>query len=98
MQTVDDNQPKRLVASVWGRVQAVGFRQFVQHEAERHALTGTVRNRDDGSVEVVAEGAEEALGALLAAIARGPVLARVERVESRYSEATGEFAHFEIHR
>lgn len=98
MQTADSMQPKRLVARVWGRVQGVAFRQFVLHEAERHALTGTVRNRDDGTVEVVAEGGEQSLGLLLTALVRGPVLARVERVESRSTEATGEFARFEIRR
>ncbi|HTE18173.1 MAG TPA: acylphosphatase [Armatimonadota bacterium] len=98
MQTANDSGPKRLVARVSGRVQGVGFRQFVRHEAEQHALTGAVRNREDGSVEVVAEGTEASLGALLAALARGPVLARVERIESRSTEATGEFARFEIRR
>ena len=96
MQNAKSSQPNRLIASVWGRVQGVAFRQFVLHEAERHALTGTVRNRDDGTVEVVAEGDEQSLGLLLTAIARGPALARVERVASRYCDSTGEFARFEI--
>ena len=54
--------PQRLVATVRGMVQGVGFRWFVQREAARLGLDGWVANQVDGSVEVVAEGPDAALG------------------------------------
>lgn len=66
---------------IHGRVQGVGFRWFVKHQADRLGLRGSVTNLRDGSVEVVAEGAEASLQALLEALRRGPAGARVERVE-----------------
>ena len=66
---------------VRGRVQGVGFRWFVWREAERLTLRGIVRNLRDGSVEVIAVGTEEGLEALERALAQGPAMAEVERVE-----------------
>ena len=66
---------------VYGRVQGVGFRWFVWREAERLGLGGFVRNLRDGSVEVIAAGPPAALEELERVLERGPVQARVERVE-----------------
>jgi len=66
---------------VSGRVQGVGFRFFTQDIARREGLTGIVRNLADGRVEVVAEGDDESLTRLEAALRRGPSHARVEHVE-----------------
>ena len=66
---------------VHGRVQGVGFRWFAWKAAERLGLRGTAQNLPDGSVEVVAEGSEQALAELERALGRGPAMARVERVE-----------------
>lgn len=67
--------------TVSGRVQGVGFRQWTRRTAEGLGLSGTVRNLSNGSVEVVAWGAASALTHLEAALQRGPLPARVERVE-----------------
>ena len=66
---------------VYGRVQGVGYRWFVWREAERLGLRGMVRNLPDGSVEVTAEGVDEALAQLEQALARGPSVERVDRVD-----------------
>jgi len=66
-------------------VQGVGFRLFVLNEARRLGLGGSVRNRPDGSVYVVAQGARSGLESLLAALRRGPLGARVERVDTEWS-------------
>jgi acylphosphatase len=66
---------------VYGRVQGVGFRWFVWREADRLRLCGFVRNQRDGSVEVIAAGAPQALEQLELVLGRGPAQARVERVE-----------------
>jgi acylphosphatase len=88
---------RRLSAVISGRVQGVGFREFVRAEASGRGLAGYVRNSDDGqNVEVVAEGESTALAALLEALHRGPRFAQVERVDVEYSEATRGFARFSV--
>ncbi len=66
---------------VRGRVQGVGFRWFVRETAVRLDLAGWVRNRDDGAVEVAADGEPGALTRLRAALVSGPSGAAVESVE-----------------
>jgi acylphosphatase len=66
---------------VTGRVQAVGFRDWVVRSAKTEGITGWVRNRNDGSVEMVASGEEEAVGRFAEACREGPSLARVDHVE-----------------
>jgi acylphosphatase len=78
-----------LHAVVQGDVQGVGFRYYVQRRAEEMGLAGWVRNRPDGSVEVVAEGSRPALGRLLELLSKGPGLADVDRVDVEWGEAGG---------
>ena len=88
---------QRLHAIVAGRVQGVGFREFVRHEAATRSLTGYVRNGEDRrTVEVVAEGEEAVLDELLRALYEGPRFARVESVDFNWSEASGGFARFGV--
>ena len=88
---------RRLEAVVSGRVQGVGFREFVRREALSRGVTGYVRNSDDGMrVEVVAEGDEHALAELVKAIHIGPRFSRVEDVNEAYSDAGGGFARFSV--
>lgn len=72
---------------VRGRVQGVGFRHFVWRSAAGLGLAGWVRNRSDGSVEVVARGGAERLEQLEAALREGPRLAHVERVDAGSADA-----------
>lgn len=67
---------------IHGRVQGVGFRAWVQCQAELHGLEGWVRNRRDGTVEAVFSGPSEEVEAVVAACGRGPAEARVERLET----------------
>ena len=67
---------------VHGLVQGVGFRWYTRRAGERLALRGWVRNREDGTVEVVAAGEDEALESLMACLADGPPGARVTKVEN----------------
>jgi acylphosphatase len=87
---------ERLHAVIRGDVQGVGFRYFVQRNAGRLGLTGWVRNNDDGTVEVVAEGGRAELEQLKRALEEGPRMARVDRVEARWSEATGGLDGFDL--
>jgi acylphosphatase len=67
--------------TVRGRVQGVGYRYFVEREAQSLDLEGWVRNRRDGSVEAVFAGSVEAVTAVIAACRRGPSSARVEALQ-----------------
>lgn len=68
---------------VHGRVQGVGYRSFVQHEAARHSVEGWVRNCRDGTVEVLFKGDADQIADMLAALKRGPHAARVDAVLQR---------------
>ena len=83
---------KHLVIS--GRVEGVGFRYSMSEEAERLGVTGWVRNRRDGTVEAVLDGAADAVDAILAWARRGPRGANVTEVE--VSEIPGTFERFEL--
>ncbi len=86
----------RLVASVRGRVQGVGYRVFAFREARRLDLDGYVANERDGSVSVVAEGPRTALVALVERLQDGPPAALVERVITRWEPARGIGVGFRI--
>ncbi len=75
---------------VRGRVQGVAFRASTQAQAERLGVAGWVRNRADGGVEAVLEGAPDAIEALIAFLRRGPPFATV--TELAVSEAAAEGA------
>ena len=68
---------------VRGRVQGVGYRAWIEHEALRRGLEGWARNRHDGSVEAVFAGPPDAVATMVAACRRGPSSARVEAVDAR---------------
>jgi len=65
---------------VHGRVQGVGFRWFVEREAQMLGISGWVRNNYDGSVEVLAAGSREQLAQLRERLQIGPRAARVDQV------------------
>ncbi len=88
---------QRLRALVRGRVQAVGFRQFVWSRAARLGVTGWVRNGNDGrSVEVEAEGPADALERLLELLREGPFGARVDDVQASWSEEPRGYTSFDV--
>ena len=72
--------------TIRGRVQGVGYRYFVEREAQSRDLEGWVRNRRDGGVEAVFSGPAEAVTGMIAACRRGPSSARVEALQD---EAAG---------
>ena len=87
---------ERLHAVVHGDVQGVGFRYFVQRKAQQLGLRGWVRNNNDGSVELVAEGPRGDLEQLKRTVEEGPRMARVDRVDAQWSSATGNLHGFEL--
>lgn len=87
---------KRFRAVVHGHVQGVNFRYYTREKARNLGLVGYVRNRWDGTVEVVAEGPEDALRSLLAWLHVGPSLAHVTEVEVSWQAPQGDFERFEV--
>lgn len=81
---------------VHGRVQGVYFRASAQREAKRLGLTGWVKNRLDGGVEMVAEGEEDQVKTFLSWAQHGPSTARIDDVDTKWRSYTGEFADFRI--
>lgn len=73
-----------------GRVQGVGFRDWLLGEAERHGLSGWVRNRADGTVEALLAGETPAVQAVVSACRLGPPMARVTTIEESFAEPPGE--------
>lgn len=69
-----------------GRVQGVGFRWWTRKTAQELGLSGTVRNRRDGAVEIHAEGPEDAMRTFARRIRSGPSSASVSDVEEIASE------------
>lgn len=86
----------RVVVTVRGVVQGVGFRWFVHRTAGGLGLHGWVRNRSDGSVELEAEGEASAVAELLAAVEQGPDGAWVSGVSVRHEPPTGASGGFSI--
>ena len=79
--------------TIRGRVQGVGYRYFVEHEAQSRDLEGWVRNRRDGSVEALIQGPAAELEKLIAWARRGPPAARVGdvRIEPAQEDSHGRF-------
>jgi acylphosphatase len=87
---------KRSHIFVSGRVQGVGFRAFVQHQAYSLDLTGWVKNLPDGRVEILTEGSKEDITALIDKLEEGPIGARVENVDVNWERYQGDHERFRI--
>jgi acylphosphatase len=86
----------RVHAWVQGRVQAVGFRAFVQQNAIQIGVTGWVRNVGYDTVEAVAEGTREQIERFLQMVKSGPLGSRVEDSREEWEAVTGEFVSFRV--
>jgi acylphosphatase len=91
-----DTNLQQLHATVRGRVQGVNFRAATQREAQRLKLAGWVRNRPDGSVEVLAEGPRPVLDQLMAFLHQGPPAAAVSEVSVEWLAAADLGRSFDV--
>ncbi len=87
---------KRLNLKIYGLVQGVYFRSNARSKALELGLSGWVRNMPDGTVETVAEGDENKLNEYIKWCKSGPSEARVEKIQEKWEEPTGEFKGFGI--
>lgn len=83
-------------AFITGRVQGVGFRDFVCVRARSLGLKGMVRNLRGGMVEVIAEGPRSELDRLVTALRQGPPHAHVTNVQLSWAAPAGGFAGFSL--
>ncbi len=81
---------------VKGRVQGVGYRSFARRRALSLDLRGWVRNRIDGTVELLVEGERHGVLRFIALLREGSAWARVDDVEAELQEYRGEFTSFAV--
>ncbi len=79
-----------------GKVQGVGFRYTARTVATGFEVTGTVRNLDDGRVELIAEGEKRELEEFLGAIKDSEVGRFIRQESPQWGESRNEFRGFEI--
>ena len=87
---------KRIHLFIRGKVQGVFFRQAVKVTAKKNNISGWARNLDDGRVEVLLEGDDEAVNAVVKWSHIGPANARVDEVKIKTEEFKNEFLSFEV--
>ena len=87
---------KRVHLIISGDVAGVGYRSWAKRHARDVHLVGWIKNREDRTVEVLAEGTEEALNAFIVICKKGPDVSWVENVNSEWLPATGEFIDFSV--
>ncbi len=87
---------KRVKIIISGYVQGVFFRVYVSAMAAQLEITGWVRNEADGTIKIIAEGDEKSLEKFIDACKIGPKFAKVDSVEVKWEQASGEFKRFEI--
>jgi acylphosphatase len=81
---------------ITGRVQGVGFRNFVQRRAAEFNIVGWVKNERDGSVLVMAQGDEKDVETFLEHLRIGPSMARVRKLEKSQVPGLEDFTDFRI--
>ncbi|HVO39958.1 MAG TPA: acylphosphatase [Spirochaetia bacterium] len=89
-------EARGLRAVVHGQVQGVGFRWSTVRQARSLGLSGTVANRGDGSVEVIAEGDSARLTRLIGWLEKGPPGARVSNVDVQWLPWSGVYRGFDV--
>ena len=87
---------RRVIISVFGKVQGVFFRDKAQKKAKSLNLFGWVKNEDSGEVKILAEGEDKNLIKLIDWASSGPTLARVDKIEVKWEEEKKEFKDFEV--
>lgn len=90
-----NKEPVKIKASVYGRVQGVGFRFTTTHLAKKLGVNGIVRNESDGSVYIEASGSQEQIERFITELAKGPSpSAIVDKVLIEYDDSLKEYQGF----
>ena len=81
---------------ITGKVQGVGFRFFVQQQAQELDINGWVSNKSNGDVEALAQGEKADLEQFIAKVKQGTTFSRVEDVSLEWMNKTEQYFGFEI--
>lgn len=87
---------RNIKVTIYGDVQGVGFRDAAYRKARALAIAGFVMNEPGGTVYIEAEGEEDALREFLVWCRKGPITARVAKVDEEWGPAHGAFSGFRI--
>lgn len=87
---------KQLRLTLFGNVQGVGLRNWLQTNAQALKLTGFARNEADGTVIVVAQGHQEVLEKFLKMCYDGPIFAQITHATPEWEDIHERFTSFEI--
>lgn len=87
----------QLMATVYGKVQGVGFRWWTAGIAKSLGLVGYAKNLDDGSVEIIAQGSRAAVEELLAELQSGDTAGRVDHLGTDITQPVGSYKNFGIY-
>ncbi|MGB2762247.1 MAG: acylphosphatase [Minisyncoccales bacterium] len=90
------NKKIRVHLFISGRVQGVFFRENSRRKAEKLEVNGWVKNLDDSRVEIILEGDEEEVKKIIRWTKKGPIFAKVDKVEIKEEEYKDEFKDFKI--
>src|SRR3989344_5559541 len=80
-----------------GQVQGVFFRRSAKIEADKLGIVGWVKNSDDGSVEVMAQGEKGDTNRFIKWCKKGPPFAKIEKVDVHWEKELHDFDDFSIH-
>lgn len=86
----------RYFIQVFGRVQGVGFRYFVNYTANDFNLTGWVKNSEDGSVHMEVQGKEQAISLFIEKVKKGNLFVKVEDMYCEKVEVVNTERSFKI--
>ncbi len=81
---------------VTGKVQGVGYRDFVEKIAREYGLTGWIKNREDGAVEIVLQGIPDDLKSATEDLQAGSVLSRVDSIAVDWRTPKEQFDEFKV--
>lgn len=89
------NEQIKIKATVYGRVQGVGFRFTTKHLATSLGINGKVQNEEDGTVYIEASGSKENIDQFITEVAKGPSpRAAVDQVVVEYDHSLPEYNGF----
>ncbi len=97
---MESNPNEQIRAHIWvkGRVQAVGFRAYVEYKALQIGVLGWVRNIGQDTVETVAEGTRIQIDEFIEMVKQGPRGSRVDEARIEYEPLTGQLSGFTVKR
>ncbi len=77
---------KKVLLKVYGRVQGVFYRDSARRKARKLNLSGWIKNKPDGTVEILAQGEEKALKSFIDWCYNGSILSKVQKIDIKWGK------------